>query len=641
MKKQLLFILAFAYALTVHAQVPQTPLVEHFTQASCTPCASQNPLLKTTLDSFGELNYVRISHQTSWPGVDPMNAQFGPGPDVRRNYYGVTGVPNTTLNGGPVGAPNSVVTSATLSAAANNTTPYDITATQTWLSPNQVSVNIDVANVTGGTISSADKIYVAMIENVINYAVAPGSNGETSFHYVMRQMYNASTGSANATGGASLGPISASNTTNFNFSISNLPTYIRDKTEISFAVYIQNNGTKQIFQSAKTVAAPIPGLISVNAVSTSIAGNGYCDYSLTPRILFSNADPTAVVTSVVAQYSIDGGTPVQQTFTGSLVNRQSATITFPMTTLNSGVSVVSSEILSVNGGQNWASPAAVGIDDQVYSKLNALGVATPFSEGMENAPLITGSGYSRELTTAIFDVEASVTVPLFSIIDGPAFGLGAVGGFANSNRSLFFRYYNAPSGAAMNLIMQKVNLGTNSTLTFSHAHRQYQTSNDRLEVFVSTDCGVSWVSVFNQAGATLSTLGAANAAYIPAASSDWRSNSIDLSAYDGTNEVVIRFTGTSDYGNNLFIDDIDIQSTLSVDDANEMDSLKIFPNPASGFIQISGLNTFQNYEIYNLLGARITYGGLENNQTIDIKEFANGLYLLKLENGRTFKFMKE
>jgi hypothetical protein len=641
MKKQLLFILAFAYALMVHAQVQQTPLVEHFTQASCAPCASQNPLLKTTLDSFGELNYVRISHQTSWPGVDPMNAQFGPGPDVRRNYYGVSGVPNTTLNGGPVGPPNSVVTSATLSAAANNTTPYDITATQTWLSPNQVTLNIDVANVTGGTVFSADKIYVAMIENVINYAAAPGSNGETSFYYVMRQMYNASTGSANATGGASLASISASTTTNFNFSISNLPTYIRDKTKISFAVYIQNSASKQIFQAAKTTVASIPGLIAVNAVSSSVSVNGYCDYSLTPSILFTNDDTTTTVTSIVAQYSIDGGTPVQQTFTGSLSNNQTTTITFPMTTLNGGVSVVSSEILSVNGGQNWASPAAVGIDDQVYSKLNALAVATPFIEGLENAPLITGSGYSRELTTAIFETEASITPPSFGILDGPTYNYGPIGGFANSNRSIRFRFYTVPAGGAMSLITQKVNLGSNATLTFSHAHRQYQTSNDRLEVLVSTDCGVSWTSVFDQAGATLSTLAASTTQFVPASASDWRSNSIDLSAYDGTNDVVIRFTGTSDYGNNMFLDDIDIQSTLSVDEVNEIDSLKIFPNPSSNSIQVSGLNTSQNYEIYNLLGARITYGGLENNQVIDIKEFANGLYLLKLENGRTFKFMKE
>jgi hypothetical protein len=641
MKKQLLLILAFAYASVVHAQVQQIPFVEHFTQASCGPCATQNPLLKNTLDNFGELNYVRISHQTSWPGVDPMNAEFASGPDVRRNYYGVTGVPNTTLNGGPVGPPNSVVTSATLSAAANNMTPYDITATQTWSSPNQVTVNIDVANVTGGTISSANRIYVAMIENDVNYSSAPGSNGETSFEYVMRQMFNASTGSANATGGASLGSIPANTTTNFNFLISNLPNYIRDKTEISFAVYIQNNSSKQIFQAAKTTAASIPGLISVNAVSTSIAGTGYCDYSLTPSILFSNDDPTAVVTTVIAQYSIDGGIPVQQTFTGSLANRQSATITFPTTNLNSGVSVVSSEIISVNGGQNWESPAAVGIPDVVYSKLNAFGVATPFSEGMESAPLIPGSGYSRELTTAIFEAPASITVPLFSIIDGPTFNVGAVGGFANSNRSVFFRYWNAPDGAVMNLILQKVNLGTNSTLTFSHAHRQYQASNDRLEVFVSTNCGVSWTSVFNQAGAALSTQPASAVSFIPSTSSDWRSNSINLSAFDGTNDVVIRFTGTSNFGNNMFLDDIDIQSTLSVDDANEIDSLKIYPNPASNFIQVSGLNTSQTYEIYNLLGARITFGGLENNQMIDIKEFANGLYLLKLENGRTFKFMKE
>ena len=35
---------------------------------------------------------------------------------------------------------------------------------------------------------------------------------------------------------------------------------------------------------------------------------------------------------------------------------------------------------------------------------------------------------------------------------------------------------------------------------------QYQAENDRLEVHVSTDCGVTWTSVYNKAGGDLATL---------------------------------------------------------------------------------------------------------------------------------------
>ena len=77
MKKFLLSALcAFSTTAFVQAQVAQMPIVEHFTQASCGPCASQNPTLYTTLGTFGSANYAKITYQTSWPGVDPMNAEI-------------------------------------------------------------------------------------------------------------------------------------------------------------------------------------------------------------------------------------------------------------------------------------------------------------------------------------------------------------------------------------------------------------------------------------------------------------------------------------------------------------------------------------------------------------------------------------
>ncbi|MEN3323049.1 T9SS type A sorting domain-containing protein [Mariniflexile soesokkakense] len=70
-------------------------------------------------------------------------------------------------------------------------------------------------------------------------------------------------------------------------------------------------------------------------------------------------------------------------------------------------------------------------------------------------------------------------------------------------------------------------------------------------------------------------------------------------------------------------------------------NLKIFPNPANNFIQISGLTETEPYEVYNALGAKVSNGIIANNQKKDIKNLANGLYFLKFTDGRTVKFMKE
>jgi len=69
--------------------------------------------------------------------------------------------------------------------------------------------------------------------------------------------------------------------------------------------------------------------------------------------------------------------------------------------------------------------------------------------------------------------------------------------------------------------------------------------------------------------------------------------------------------------------------------------IKLFPNPASVVINISGLTDNEGYIIYNLSGTEIFNGTFNTNGKIDIKNYSNGLYLLKSQNGNTYKFVKE
>jgi hypothetical protein len=86
----------------------------------------------------------------------------------------------------------------------------------------------------------------------------------------------------------------------------------------------------------------------------------------------------------------------------------------------------------------------------------------------------------------------------------------------------------------------------------------------------------------------------------------------------------------------------DITSTLGFDDFLETTtSLKLFPNPAIEYIQISGLFKEVNYTIYNILGKKVLTGNVVNDEGIYIQNLANGLYLLKFNNGNTIKFIKK
>lgn len=107
MKKNLLWAALIGFAGSAVAQ-QRLVLLEHFTQASCAPCAVQNPALKVILDANPD-KIVAIKYQTSWPGVDPMNAANPTDVAARVQYYTVTGVPNSVMDGNFYkGAPSGV-----------------------------------------------------------------------------------------------------------------------------------------------------------------------------------------------------------------------------------------------------------------------------------------------------------------------------------------------------------------------------------------------------------------------------------------------------------------------------------------------------------------------------------------------------
>ena len=98
MKKLTIVLALLLGGSTAFAQATRLVLFEEFTQASCGPCASQNPAFNTLL-SGNTTKAISIKYQTSWPGVDPMNAANPTDVATRVSYYGVNGVPWTAMDG--------------------------------------------------------------------------------------------------------------------------------------------------------------------------------------------------------------------------------------------------------------------------------------------------------------------------------------------------------------------------------------------------------------------------------------------------------------------------------------------------------------------------------------------------------------
>lgn len=106
---------------------------------------------------------------------------------------------------------------------------------------------------------------------------------------------------------------------------------------------------------------------------------------------------------------------------------------------------------------------------------------------------------------------------------------------------------------------------SNATLTFDLAFRRYSGANsDSLKVLVSTDCGASFATVYYKGGTTLSTVPGDYTAggFIPTPS-QWRLETVDLTPYIGNQNVMISFQNRGHYGQNIYIDNINLTGVLA------------------------------------------------------------------------------
>ena len=111
---------------------------------------------------------------------------------------------------------------------------------------------------------------------------------------------------------------------------------------------------------------------------------------------------------------------------------------------------------------------------------------------------------------------------------------------------------------------------TTPVMHFQIAHATYTASNDdSLKIYISNDGGQTYNStpVFDRSRNTspsLSTVPDQTTEFVPSSSSDWVSVALDLAAYAGDSSLVLKFVAVSDYGNNIYVDDIRISDAASV-----------------------------------------------------------------------------
>ncbi len=252
MKKLYVSLVSASLVVLASAQSQRLVLVEEFTQASCGPCAAANPQFNTLL-AANTTKVVSLKYQTSWPGVDPMNAQYT-NVSSRVNYYNVSSVPYALMDGAAVTGSSYVGAPANLNQPTINneysvvTSPFDLAVEHT-LNANQDSVFITVHATATQTyaISTALRLHTVLIEKHIQFATPPGSNGERDFYNVVRKMIPGTAGTA-MTNNWTVGQFAT-----YTFAVA-VPSYIYDINQLAVVCFIQNSTSRQVEQAAYSIS---------------------------------------------------------------------------------------------------------------------------------------------------------------------------------------------------------------------------------------------------------------------------------------------------------------------------------------------------------------------------------------------------
>jgi hypothetical protein len=287
-----------------------------------------------------------------------------------------------------------------------------------------------------------------------------------------------------------------------------------------------------------------------------------CPGTFTPRLRITNAGTTRL-TSITVTTTINGSNPQTQTLTVDIATGKSQVVMLNPQTSVSGANALKFVLSAPNGGTDGNAT-----NDELtvnFTVVNAL--TLPYTENFATATFPPNNG------SAIVNPDAGITWERTTLAGRPAPG---------SMRINFYNYdvigerdiYRTPG----------INVGAYDSLKISFyvAHQQYSDAstpptNDSLRVLYSPDCGATWYPTsYAKGGAVLSTVaGTTTADFVPANNSQWRKESIVLTDFcaQGLKNIQIGFEAYNDFGNNLYIDSINIVGVATVNNNARMISI--------------------------------------------------------------------
>lgn len=375
--------------------------------------------------------------------------------------------------------------------------------------------------------------------------------------------------------------------------------------------------------SACSLYALDAALVSVVYPQTTV-----CQNTFSPVILVRNSG-SQTITSLLINMVVDQSSFYQQQWTGSLATGESVYVPINAVTLADGAHDLNIYVSNPNNGvDELAGNDTKDITITVANQSGIFALSLPLSEGFENP------GYPPTLweTSSIGGASS-------------AWELSTEGGFgtsANGTKVDFFTGNTAGQVQSLVTPYFEVPTGNSVALSFSYAYaRRDSLTNDTLNVYFSFDCGNNWTRFWSNGGIRLQTAPSQSTLFVPTATQWERAAGISLAQAERQSRVRLKFEAVSNGGNNIYLDDINLDYWIVGIEENTFNPkliVTIYPNPASNHVNVVSEGHFQGdavISLFDLQGRLILtkpVKDLSKGYTLDVSNFNAGMYFIKISS---------
>ncbi len=373
--------------------------------------------------------------------------------------------------------------------------------------------------------------------------------------------------------------------------------------------------------------------ITINDASIAnivFPANNSCGSSVAPIVLLRNAGANTL-TNVEINYSAGAAGSNTFNWTGSLQQNEFETLTLPSIAIPSTNYTLVVSTANPNGMAD-ENPT----NDSKSEPLAVLeGVGLPFTEDVED--------FSQPFPAQGIIID-NIDNDNFTWDRRP--GASAYG---NGVYSIYFNNFDATSGVGNEdwfILPETDASGFNSVnLSFDLAYAYFSSGTDiredQLKIMYSLGCTDTWQEAWLDGGTSLATTSPSASFYLPNAQNDWVNKTIGINT-DGFDFIRIAFVNISGNGNNLYMDNINIQGSTAIVSNNEIESLSKFdisPNPSQGYLNVNvEFKQHKEFEIliHDIMGRQLYFRkqtAAISNEQLDLNEFANGVYMISIRSG--------